>query len=221
MLGEDKVSKKKPEINAATFVKSYWNYFIELEQQFYDIRRYVDFSNKNNNTFSMEFLKLLQAVCSEIDVVAKIIDSYIDSGFKGDRINDWGYVLQQNFPTIKTQKLIFNDDYEIHPWKNWEYEKVETEIKKGDNKGKKKISIKLKKKSKNPEWWTAYNKSKHERTSPYNNNNINYNRANLKNVVCAFGALYVLETIFCDYIFNKEQVTINIVQSKLFSMIND
>lgn len=214
------MSKKKPEIDAITFVKSYWNYYLELEQQFFDIRRYVDFSSKNNNTFSMEFLKLLQAVCSEIDVVAKVIDSYIDSTFKGNRINEWGYPLQQQFPEIRFIKAIFNDDYDIQPWKYWEYIKVEQEIKKGENKGKKRIVIKLKDGCKNPEWWTAYNKSKHERTSPYNNSNINYNRANLKNVVNAFGALFILETVFRKYIFKKENVTIDCLSSKLFEIID-
>lgn len=214
------MSKKKPEVNAATFIKSYWNYFLELEQQLYDIRRYVDFNSKNNNTFSMEFLKLLQAVCSEIDVVAKVIDSYIDDNFKGSRINEWGYPLQQLFPDIQSKRVTFNDDYDLQPWHNWFYIQEEQEIKKGVNKGKTRTVIKLRDKCKNPEWWTAYNKSKHERTSPYNNSNINYNRANLKNVVSAFAALFVMESMFCDYIFNKENNHITKSTSKLFEMID-
>lgn len=210
------MSKKKPEVNATTFIKSYWNYFLELEQQLCDIRRYVDFSRKNNNTFSMEFLKLLQAVCSEIDVVAKVIDSYIDVNFKGTRINDWGYALQQSFPNIQSKKVTFNDDYDLQPWGNWFYVREEQEIKQGNNKGKTRTTIKLKEKCKNPEWWTAYNKSKHERTSPYNNSNINYNRANLKNVISAFAALFITESMFFDYIFAKENVSIEHEKSKLF-----
>ena len=73
------MSKKKFEVDSISFIKSYWNYYLELEQQLYDIRKYVDFDRKNNNTFSIEFLKLLQAVCSEIDVVAKVIANYIDN----------------------------------------------------------------------------------------------------------------------------------------------
>ena len=130
------MSKKKPEVNFQIFIKSYWNYFLELEQQFSDIRRYVDFSSKNNNTFSMEFLKLLQAVCSEIDVVAKVIDTYVDENFKGTRINEWGYSLQQTFPEIQAKKVVFNDDYIVEPWKLWKYIKEEQEIKTGKNKGK-------------------------------------------------------------------------------------
>ena len=213
------MSKKKPEVNFQIFIKSYWNYFLELEQQFSDIRRYVDFSSKNNNTFSMEFLKLLQAVCSEIDVVAKVIDTYVDENFKGTRINEWGYSLQQTFPEIQAKKVVFNDDYIVEPWKLWKYIKEEQEIKTGKNKGKKRVVIKLDDKCKNPYWWSAYNKSKHERTSPYNNSSINYHRANLKNVVLAFSALYTLEKMFIDYIAKEEKCNININDSKLFSIV--
>lgn len=211
------MSKKKPEVNANAFIKSYWNYFLELEQQLFEIRRYVDFSSKNNNTFSMEFLKLLQAVCSEIDVVAKIIDGYAFNDFDGGAIAQWGYYLQSLFPDISNKTIIFNDDYLIQPWGKWELIKDV----KPDKNGKLKTTYKLKDKLKHPSWWTAYNKTKHERTSPYNNNNINYNRANLKNVVSAFAALFIIETLFLNYICNKEKVNIEITPSKLFSLTSD
>lgn len=211
------MSKKKPEVNANTFVKSYWNYFLELEQQLLDIRRYVDFNSKNNNTFSMEFLKLLQAACSEIDVVAKIIDGYAYSDFDGGTIAKWGYYLQLLFPDLNKKTVIFNDDYSIQPWGKWELIKVV----RTDKNGKQITTHKLKDKFKHPQWWTANNKSKHERTSPYNNSNINYNRANLKNVVNAFAALYIIETLFYNYICNQEKIDIKITPSKLFSLIEN
>lgn len=210
------MSKKKPEINAKIFVKSYWNYYLELEEQFSSIRRYVDFSSKNNNTFSMEFLKLLQAVCSEIDVVAKVIDGYIYPEFDGGPIAKWGYYVKQTFTTISSQIVVFNDEYDVQPWAKWELLK---ETKLGKN-GRPRTNYKLKDKLKHPVWWTAYNKSKHERTSPYNNSNINYNRANLKNVVASFAALYILESLFFEYICEKEECDIKIQQSKLFVLKN-
>ena len=208
------MSKKKPEVDAKTFVKSYWNYYLELEQQFSDIRCYVDFNSKNNNTFSMEFLKLLQAVCSEIDVVAKVIDGYVFDDFDGGAIAKWGYYLQQVLPNIQKTTVMFNDDYQVQPWAKWELIK-ET---KNDKNGNPKTTYKLKDKLKHPSWWTAYNKSKHERTSPYNNSNINYNRANLKNVVHSFAALFIMEILFLDYICQKENKSINISHSKLFTL---
>jgi len=214
------MSKKKPEINSSIFIKSYWNYYLELEQQLYDVRRYVDFSNKNNNTFSLEFLKLLQAICSEIDVVAKVIDTYEFDDFNGGTIAKWGYYLQQILPNLITTEVKFNDDYPVCPWKNWELTS-ETKEDKNNKNNKNKTIYKLKTKgARHPEWWTAYNKSKHERTSPYNNSNINYNRANLKNVVSSLAALFIIESLFCEYIFKKENVNLDKRDSKLFKIIN-
>lgn len=63
----------KNEITLSQFIKSYWNYYLELEEQLNQTKRFVDFDISNYKTFSIEYLKLLQATCSEIDVVAKII----------------------------------------------------------------------------------------------------------------------------------------------------
>ena len=63
----------KSEITTSQFIKSYWNYYLELEDQLIQTKRFVDFDISNYKTFSIEYLKLLQATCSEIDVVAKII----------------------------------------------------------------------------------------------------------------------------------------------------
>ena len=208
------MSKKKAEVDAKRFVKSYWNYYIELEQQVWETRRFVDFNKKNNRTFSMEFLKLLQAICSEVDVTAKVIASYIDPSFTGNTINHWGYSLQQQFPNIQNSTVVFNDDYNVQPWKNWHYVTEEKE-----KNGKKSIVVKLAGKAKNPQWWTSYNKSKHERTSLYNNYNTNYERANLKHVIESLAALYIMEKLFSTYIFEKEGADVEIDKSRLFSEI--
>ena len=55
------------EITSQVFVRSYWNYYIELEDQLLATKRFVDFSDANFKTFSIEYLKLLQATRSEID----------------------------------------------------------------------------------------------------------------------------------------------------------
>ena len=57
------------ENNVNIFVKSYWNYYLELEEQFISTKKFVEFDVSNSTTYSVEYLKLFQAVCSEIDVV--------------------------------------------------------------------------------------------------------------------------------------------------------
>lgn len=48
-------------------------YFLQLERELENIGRYIDLDKKNFRTFSFEILKLYQAICSEIDAIAKIV----------------------------------------------------------------------------------------------------------------------------------------------------
>ena len=63
------------------FVSSYWNYYLELEEAFKQTQKYVAFDRHNDRTYSVEYLKLIQAVCSEIDVVAKEIAEHFNPNF--------------------------------------------------------------------------------------------------------------------------------------------
>lgn len=49
-------------MNVTTFKKSYWNYFLELEEQLISTKRFVTFDKNNFKSFSIEYLKLFQAV---------------------------------------------------------------------------------------------------------------------------------------------------------------
>ena len=63
-------------------------------------KRFVDFDISNYKTFSIEYLKLLQATCSEIDVVAKIIAENLHPTFsklENKNIQKWGFIIQKYF----------------------------------------------------------------------------------------------------------------------------
>lgn len=201
----------KDEITTNSFIKSYWNYFLELEEQFNATKRFVDFDKSNNSTFSIEYLKLLQATCSEIDVVAKIIAEYFGVSKKCDTIQKWGYELQKVYTNIKQISVRFNNDYDTTPWKNWEYEKNISQYNK--------ITYRLKKDCQTPEWWTAYNKVKHERTSKFGNGQINYMRANQKNLIDAMSALFILESLFLEELCKLNSS--HYERSKLFALTNN
>lgn len=195
------------DINEQMFIKSYWNYFIELEEQFISTKRFVDFDKSNNGTFSIEYLKLLQATCSEIDVVAKIIAEQKAPTFKEFKnIQKWGFVIQNAYPNIGSFSAYFNNDYNITPWANWKYERYKGE--------KNRTNYRLVPGCKTPSWWTAYNKVKHERTSQYKEQ-TNYVRANLENLISAMAALFILEQLFLDDLKNEKSLS-NHMPSKLF-----
>ncbi len=187
------------ETNIDTFLKSYWSYYLELENQFVATKKFVEFDISNHATYSIEYLKLFQAVCSEIDVVAKILAEEYDESFKkikNTNIQKWGYYIQLAYPNIESISVLFNRDYTIYPWRNWKYETHTN--KKGA------LSYKLIKGKKTPFWWTAYNNVKHERTSLTMNGKTNYALANQKNLIYSFAALFVLEMLYLDSHKGKE-----------------
>lgn len=196
-------------INVNVFVKSYWNYYLELEDQFITTKKFVEFDISNYATYSIEYLKLFQAVCSEIDVVAKILAEEYDTAFKkikNKNIQKWGYYLQSAYPYLETISALFNNDYSICPWQNWKYEKYT------DKNGA--LRYRLLQGKKTPFWWTAYNKVKHERTSRFKYGKANYSRANQKNLIYALAALFVLEKSYLESI--KEETEKSYSSSKLF-----
>lgn len=181
------------ENNVNTFVRSYWNYYLELEEQFIATKKFVEFDVANFATYSVEYLKLFQAVCSEIDVVAKMLAEEYDVSFKKIEIKNiqkWGYYLQAAYPNIEDISVLFNRDYTVIPWNNWKYERYSDK--------NNALRYRLIKGKETPFWWTAYNNVKHERTSLFKNGKMNYTRANQKNLVYAFAALFVLERLYLD-----------------------
>ncbi len=199
------------ETNAITFIKSYWDYYLELEEQLISTRRFVDFDKANHETFSIEYLKLLQATCSEIDVVGKMIAEEMNPAFKKTKsknIQKWGFYVQRKFAHIELCKVQFNKSEELEPWNKWAYEKYVN--------ANKQQRYRLQKGKETPSWWTAYNKVKHERTSTYNTNQINYARANLGNLIHAMAALYILEKLYITNLCQKNNYTIDHQESRLF-----
>ena len=57
--------------NKTDFYKHYWNYYLSIERSFLATEPYIAINQKNFNAFSVEFIKLYQIICSEVDVTAK------------------------------------------------------------------------------------------------------------------------------------------------------
>lgn len=199
------------------FERYYWNYYLDLENDFLTTKKYVDFSEGNFSAYSLEFLKLYQAVCSEIDVIGKMMAMYVDEEFdveKSKGIGDWwslvnsSYLLSEGWYTsmnpkpipdrfyITDYKCLLLDWLQLQPWKEMKIEdgKVET-----------------------PEWWKNYNKVKHRRyllgaesSEPF------YAKANFQNVSNAFAGLYILEKAFMDSVGTQNDLEAFANSSLLF-----
>lgn len=198
------------------FVRSYWDYFLELEDQFLETKRFVAFSPANSQAYSIEYLKLFQAVCSEIDVVGKEIAVDINPNFeisKKTTIKNWGYEVQQGLPTLKNTAVRFNDEISVQPFRNWEYERNYFT----DKDGKKKSTLRIKNNKNAIAWWSAYNDIKHRRIGLVEGTE-NFQKANQKNLILAFAGLFALEALFLSSLPAAQNIDKD--QSKLFSLEN-
>lgn len=186
-------------------IRNYWEYYLELESEFFETKRYVQFDERNNTTFSVEFLKLFQAVCSEIDVVGKHIASIIDPNFntkKCKNIYQWWIEIQDTLFINTNVRDFFIDnknkkqlkdisimnyvvDKEYCPWANFAVERYIDA--KGSNR------IRTIQGTKIPSWWSEYNDVKHHRAETTKEGVYNFLKANLHNVLNSIAALYLLE----------------------------
>ncbi len=196
------------------FIKSYWEYFLELEEQFIETKRFVEFDSANAKAYSIEYLKLYQAVCSEIDVVGKEIAIAVNPSFKikyNTNIQKWGYEIQQKFSDLKNTTVIFNEEKIIVPFKNWEYERhIKTDIN-----GKDKTTLCIKDNKETITWWRNYNKIKHRRIGLVEGTK-NFQLANQSNLIQAFAALFVLEITYINSF--PSHTSCNIGNSLLFKI---
>lgn len=127
-------------------VDTHWNYFLSLEEDFLHISRYIQFHKDNNETYSIEFARLILAACSEVDVVAKAITK--NMGSSTANIHEHMSVLLPAYPGIPQHK-IFMDRFgmEVTPWENW-----------GQGKA--------------PDWWNSHNAIKHDRGNHFKEANL-------------------------------------------------
>jgi len=139
----------------------HWTYLLALESDVLTLSRYVEFSAKNWKAYSLEMAHIFLAASSEVDVVAKILCNRVTGSNKEDNINEYRKTLDPHYTNIRRFKLTMpRYGLQFTPWTNW-------------------------RRQRNPDWWTAHNKVKHER-------NLHFEKANLQNVLNAVAGLHVL-----------------------------
>ena len=142
----------------------HWNYFLSLERDFIRTLDYIELTQPNAGAFGNEYAKLLLLICSEIDVIAKLLCAQQNAQAKADNINHYQSVLTAAFQGIDTVKVeVPRYKRIIKPWQDW---------------GSGPDSP--------PAWWSAHNKVKHQRDSYFK-------FANQENVLTSLCGLLALE----------------------------
>lgn len=80
-------------------LRNYWQYYRDLEEDFLQTQKFVSFNEKNFQTVSIEFLKLFQAVCSEVETLAKALALLTDPSFdcQNTNIKKWWFAIQDAY----------------------------------------------------------------------------------------------------------------------------
>lgn len=128
--------------------KHHWNYYLAIESDLENMSRYIEFSNNNLNTYSIELTHILLSASSEIDVIMKQLCLLLDSNSTVTNINDYKSVITTNISNFVNEEISI-DRYGLvyKPWIDWLDQK-------------------------NPDWWRSYNKVKHERNSHFHEANL-------------------------------------------------
>jgi hypothetical protein len=143
-------------------VEPHWNYLLSVERELEQLSHYVEFDQRNFACFGIEIARILLACGAETDVVCKQLCQYFDPKFQGDNINSYRDLLVKKIPQLPTFEVqLPRFGLHLHPWDEW----------------KRRRGV--------PFWWTAYNKTKHER-------HTQYHQANLKNALNAVAGLFVV-----------------------------
>lgn len=142
-------------------IEPHWNYLLAIERDLEVLARYVEFDPRNFPCFSIEMARVLLAAGAETDVVCKAICKAANPSSKADSLHAYRKEVTAAFPAIASFGVcVPRFGLHLKPWDEW------------------------RKKNGVPFWWTAYNKTKHERGAEYH-------QANLKNVLNAVAGLFV------------------------------
>lgn len=167
------------------FRNLYWNYYIQLENDFFSYSPYCEIDQCNDNAFSVKYLQLLLSVCGEIDSICKTFCKILDDSLNLDTAGIYDYIpiLCKHYPTFATETVrILNYKYRnLQPWQS---------IGRGHA----------------PNWWQRYNAIKHHRDQ-MSNKKENYKYANQKNTIEALCALYILVEYWAskNFVISKKE----------------
>jgi hypothetical protein len=143
-------------------IEPHWSYLLSVERDLEELSRYVEFDQRNFETFGIEIARLLLACGAEVDIVCNQLCRKLNAASSASSINAYRDELVASYPSLPAFEVVLpRFGLTLHPWDEWNRQRGV------------------------PQWWTAYNKTKHER-------HTEYHRANLKNALNAVAGLFIV-----------------------------
>ncbi|HLD16342.1 MAG TPA: hypothetical protein VJB02_01315, partial [Coxiellaceae bacterium] len=121
---------------------SYFDYFLMLEDDFFNTRRYVEICKGNFNSYSFEFDKIIKLACAAIEDLLKLICGIQPSA--QTNIAVYRKYFSEHFADFHKIEVycLLSTPRKIRPWLVWESERT-------------------------PGWWGAYNSIKHSQSTNF------------------------------------------------------
>jgi hypothetical protein len=128
----------------------HWNYFLALDDDVARMARYLELTEANFSSYSLELARILFAAASEVDVVAKNLCKKINENSKARSIDKYMEEILPHYPSIP-EAIIYIPRFGLtfNPWEKW-----------GENK--------------KPLWWDAYNNVKHHRHTNFSDASLKH-----------------------------------------------
>lgn len=161
-------------MNRDEFLKVYWKQYLLMERDLIKTDDYVSIDKDNYDAFSNQYMKLFLVICSEMDSIAEVLCRMQQDKVPFGIINKLK-VLMEEYPNLNRYRVDTRYPYGI-----------------------KNITPLIKFSDATPDWWQAYNVIKHSRMETNDAGRANYTKANLKNVLYAIAALYILNRTLYD-----------------------
>jgi hypothetical protein len=122
-----------------TKIPQHWNYFLALEDDVLRLSRYLEPTQHNFDSYSLELARILFSASSEVDVVFKRLCQKLNSQSKAASIGKYKQEILAGYPQLVSTTIeIPRFGLTLTPWERWGIDEK-------------------------PLWWTAYNKVKHHR----------------------------------------------------------
>jgi hypothetical protein len=151
----------------------HWYYFATLSEDVQRTARFVEPTPANFPTYSIEFARLYLAICSEIDVVVKLLCHQANNEAKVKGIDSYRPIILAKFPDFPSVEVsIPQNELLLTPWKQW-------------------LS------GNNPDWWKQHNNVKHQRDSYYHEANLANTLNALGGLFISVGYLYAEDLRDC------------------------
>ncbi|MCD9015194.1 hypothetical protein [Parachryseolinea silvisoli] len=135
-------------INIINVPKHHWNYFLAIERDLEQVSRYIEFTQDNLGTYSIELAHILLSASSEVDVVMKQLCELVAPERPAETIDHYRPTIRAQLANLIAEPVyISRYGLEFKPWEIWSNDV-------------------------NPDWWRSYNKVKHQRNIHFNKANL-------------------------------------------------